>query len=99
MCDFISLVIYNMGFPGGALIKNLPANAEDIRDAGSIPGSGTFPWSKKWQPTLVFLHEKFHGQRSLSSCSQWGCKELDMTEHTHTYTHNLWYKFNISVNF
>ena len=48
-----------MGFPGGALIKNLPANAEDIRDAGSIPGSGTFPWSKKWQPTLVFLHENF----------------------------------------
>ena len=25
------------------VIKNLPANAEDVRDAGSIPGSGRFP--------------------------------------------------------
>ena len=28
-----------MGFPGGASGKNLPASAEDARDAGSIPGS------------------------------------------------------------
>ena len=32
-----------MGFPGGASAKKLPANAGDIRDAGSIPGSGRFP--------------------------------------------------------
>ena len=24
-------------------------------------------WSRKWQPTPVFLPEKFHGQRSLAS--------------------------------
>ena len=29
-----------MGFPGGAVVKNPPANAEDARDVGSIPGSG-----------------------------------------------------------
>ena len=29
-----------MGFSGGASGKNLPANAEDIRDAGLIPGPG-----------------------------------------------------------
>ena len=28
-----------MGFPGGIVIKNLPANAGDTRDMGSIPGS------------------------------------------------------------
>ena len=28
----------NRGFPGGAVVKNLPANAGDARDAGSIPG-------------------------------------------------------------
>ena len=32
-----------MGFPGGTSGKNLPANAGDIRDAGSIPGSGRSP--------------------------------------------------------
>ena len=31
------------GFPGGAVVKNLPANAGDEGDAGSIPGSGRFP--------------------------------------------------------
>ena len=29
-----------LGFPGDASIKELPANAVDIRDLGSIPGSG-----------------------------------------------------------
>ena len=29
-----------MGFPGGAEVKNPPANAGDTRDSGSIPGSG-----------------------------------------------------------
>ena len=29
-------------FPGGAEVKNLPANAGDERDTGSIPGSGRF---------------------------------------------------------
>ena len=28
-----------MGFPGGSVVKNLPANVEDVRDVGSIPGS------------------------------------------------------------
>ena len=27
-----------VGFPGSSVVKNLPANAEDIRDPGSIPG-------------------------------------------------------------
>ena len=28
------------GFPGDKVIKNPPDNAEDSRDAGSVPGSG-----------------------------------------------------------
>ena len=28
------------GFPCGVVVKNLPANAGDARDTGSIPGSG-----------------------------------------------------------
>ena len=26
------------GFPGGSVVKNLPVNAGDARDTGSIPG-------------------------------------------------------------
>ena len=29
-----------MGFPGGTVVKNSPANVGDARDTGLIPGSG-----------------------------------------------------------
>ena len=48
------------------VVKNPPANAGDIRDVGSVPGLGRFPWKRKWQPTPVFLPGRFHGQRSLT---------------------------------
>ena len=32
-----------MGFPGGPVVKNPPANADDTRDTGSIPGLGKSP--------------------------------------------------------
>ena len=31
------------GFPGGSVVKNLPVNAGDIRDASSVPGLGRSP--------------------------------------------------------
>ena len=45
--------IADLDFPGGSVVKNLPVNAGDARDAGLIPGSGTSPGIKKWQPTSV----------------------------------------------
>ena len=35
--------IISLGFPGVTVIKNPPANAGNIRDAGSIPRSGRSP--------------------------------------------------------
>ena len=32
------------------VVNNLPANAGDIRDAGSITGLGRSPGGGKWQP-------------------------------------------------
>ena len=32
-----------LGFPGGSVLKNLPANAGDVGDAGLIPGLGRSP--------------------------------------------------------
>ena len=46
------------------MVKNLPANAGDIRDAGSIPGLGRYPGGRAWQPTPVFLPGEPHGQRT-----------------------------------
>ena len=56
------------------MAKDPPANAGDTRDAGSSPGSGRSPGEAKWQPTPVFLPEKFHGQRSLACCGPWALR-------------------------
>ena len=33
----------HVGFPGGAAVKNPPANVGDTGDVGSVPGSGGSP--------------------------------------------------------
>ena len=43
-----------MGFPGGAVVKNLPADAGDAIDMGSIPGSGGSP-EKEMTPCCNIL--------------------------------------------
>ena len=71
----------NWGFPGGMVVKNLPANAGD---AGSIPGSGKSTGEGDGKPTAVFLLGKFHGHRTLAGYSP--CGHKSRTEHTHTHT-------------
>ena len=38
------------GFPSGSVVKNLPADAGDSRDAGSIPESGRSPGGGNGNP-------------------------------------------------
>ena len=38
------------------------------------------PWSRKWQPSSVFLPGKSHGQRSLAAYNLCSRKDSDMTE-------------------
>ena len=69
------------GFLGGSVVKNLPTYAGDRRRRLRFdPWVGKIPQRRKWQPTPVFLPEKFHGQRNLGGYSPRGCKESDMTE-------------------
>ena len=49
------------------------------RKLGFHPWVRKIPWSKKWQPTQVFLLRKSNGQRSLLGYSPWGHKESDAT--------------------
>ena len=65
------------GLPWGSDGKESACNAGD---PVSIPGSGRFPWRRKWLPTPVFLPGEFHGQRSLVGYSPWGHKGSDTTE-------------------
>ena len=56
------------------MVKNLPADAEDVRDAGSIPGSGRSPGGGRSNPLQDSCLENPHGQRSLVGFSPWGRK-------------------------
>ena len=47
------------------VVKNLPTNVGDIRDGGSIPGSGRSPGGGNGN-SLAFLPEASHGQRILA---------------------------------
>ena len=64
------------GFPGGSVVKNLPANAGVARDLSSIPGSSRSLGERKWKPTPVFLPGRSHRQRSLAGYSPWGHKRV-----------------------
>ena len=57
-----------LGFPGGSLVKNLPAVQETrVRSLGWED-----PLEKEMLSTLVFLPGEFHGQRSLAGYSPRG---------------------------
>ena len=70
------------------VVKNLPANAGDIRDTGPIPGSGRSPGGGHSNLPQYSCLENPHGQRSLVSYSPWDHQESDtteVTENTHIF--------------
>ena len=80
-----SVYLFPLDFPIAQMVKNLPVMQK------------TWVWflgweAKQWQPTLVFLPEEFHGQRSLTGYSPWGHKESDTTKQlTHIPRHPMYY--------
>ena len=78
---YLNSIILRPGVSQLALVvKNLPANVEDVKDLGLIPESGRSSWRRVWQITPVFLPRESHGQRILKGYSPQGRKEMDMTE-------------------
>ena len=70
------------------MVKNLPANAGDIRDMGSIPGSGRPPGGGHGNLLLYSCLEN-HRAREAWRATVHGATELDtteVTEHTHKET-------------
>ena len=58
------------------VIKNLPANAGDVRDTGSIPELGRSPGGGHGNPLQYSRLENPSGQRSLVGYSAWGGKRV-----------------------
>ena len=74
------LIFLGRDIPGGPSGKELACQYRIHKRCGFDFWVGKIPWSRKWQPTPVFLSVKFHGQRSLVGYSPWAGKS--QTEHT-----------------
>jgi len=86
----IFLIIYLavprvVGFPGGTTGKESACQCLRLKRPAFYSWVRKIPWRRKWQPTLVFLPRKFHGQKILVGYSPWCREESDTTEHTHTF--------------
>ena len=46
----LSTIPLGRDFPGGSVVKNPPANAGDVKDTGSIAGSGRYPGIGRGNP-------------------------------------------------
>ena len=80
--------IHQGGFPGALVVKNPPANAGDLRDVNSIPGSGRFPGEGLATHSNI-LAWRIPWTEDPAGYNPWGHKELDTTEVTactHAYT-------------
>ena len=60
---------FSVGLSGGSVVKNLPRRGREF----SL-WVEKISWSRKWQPTPMFLPGKSHGQRSLVGSSPWDRK-------------------------
>ena len=75
-----------MAFPGGAVAKNLPANAGNARDEGSIPGLGRSLGEGNDNPLQYSCLKNAIDRRAWRVTVQ-EVAELDTTEYTHTYAY------------
>ena len=62
------------------VVKNPSASAGDVRDTGSVPGSGD-PWEESMATHSRLLAWRSHGQRSLAGFeTPWTRKESNTNE-------------------
>ena len=71
---------FQKGFPGGTSSKECACQCGRRKSLGFDHWVGKIPWSRKEQPTPVFLPGESHGQRNLEGNGPRGRKESDRTE-------------------
>ena len=74
--------LVSAGFPGGAVVKNLPANAGDAGDVRSIPGSGRSPGEGRGNPLQYACLGNPMDRSAWRAIILVGHKESDITEHS-----------------
>ena len=78
--------VWSRVFSGDAVVNNPPANAVDIRDAGSIPVSGRFPGKGNGNPLQYSYLGNPMDRRVQWATVLWGCKVRNdgMKQQQHT---------------
>ena len=75
-----------MGFPGGPVVKNLPANAGDV---GSVPGSGRSPGEENGNPLQYSCLGNPMDRGAWQTTVHGIAKESDMTLRLNNYNYVL----------
>ena len=78
--------IIHIGFPGGTVVKNLPANAKDTKDMGSIPGSARYSGVRNGNPFQYACLENSM-DKNLAGYNLRGNKDSDTTQHIRFFFH------------
>ena len=76
MHDDCSNSLLKMDFPGGSVVKNLPANAGDV---GSVPGLGRSPGERNSNLLQYLCLGNSMNSRAWRATVHGVAKELDMT--------------------
>jgi len=72
-------------FKGGASGKESTCQCRRHERCGFDSWVGKIPWSRKWQPTPVFLPGKTHRKRNPAGYRPQHCKESNMIEVTYGF--------------
>ena len=83
--DLINSLVYVMNFQASQValvVKTPPANAGDIRDMGSIPGSGRFPGGGNGNPLQYSCLKNPMDRGTWQAIVQRIAKQTDKTEYT-----------------
>ena len=81
--ELLIVVVPYRDFPGSTVVKTAYQCRRCKRPRFS-PWVHEISWSRKWQPTLVFLPGKLRGQGSLVGYSPWDCRVGHDWAHTHS---------------
>ena len=85
-CIYAPLII-NWASQVALVVKNLPANAGDVREVGLIPGSGRSPGRRNSNVLQCSCLEN-PMDRGAWCYSPWGQRESDTTEWLNMYAHS-----------
>ena len=81
-------------FPGGASGKESAYQCRRLQRQAFSLRVRKIPWRRKWQPALVFLPGKFHGQRAWRAAVP-GVTESDVTEHIYIHKRVVTFFFHL----